>query len=87
MVLPQDGNGYVPDGYWPPMPAPTRSKPIPLGYPLKQTGMEFIPYPHPTGNPYPTGIPYPPVQQFNPLHMHKYNNFKQVKYNKFQQMH
>jgi hypothetical protein len=47
----QDGNEYVPDGYWPPMPAPTRSKPIPLGYPLKQTGMEFIPYPHPTGNP------------------------------------
>jgi len=57
----RNGNGYVPGGYWPPVPAPARSKPIPSGYPRKQTGKKFIPYPHPMGNSYPTGIPYPKI--------------------------
>jgi hypothetical protein len=61
IATPRNGNGYVPDGYWPPVPAPARSKPIPSGYPRKQTGKKFIPYPHPTGNFYPTGIPYPKI--------------------------
>jgi len=58
-VAARNGNGDIPDGYWPP--APARSKPIPSGYPRKQTGKKFIPYPHPIGNSYPTGIPYPKI--------------------------
>jgi hypothetical protein len=61
IATPRNGNGYVPDGYWPPVPAPARSKSIPSGYPRKQTGKKFISYPHPTGNSYPTGIPYPKI--------------------------
>ena len=57
----KDGNGYVPDGYWPPVPAPARSKSYPSGYPYPQTGRKFIPYPHPTGNSYPTGNPHPTI--------------------------
>ena len=35
---PQDGNGYVPDGYWPPAPAPVRSKSYPVGLPVPVGG-------------------------------------------------
>ncbi|KXG39738.1 hypothetical protein SORBI_3001G430300 [Sorghum bicolor] len=51
--------GTYPMGTGHPYPHP--SKPIPSGYPRKQTGKKFIPYPHPTGNFYPTGIPYPKI--------------------------
>ena len=50
----QNGNGYVPDGYWPPVPTPARSKSYPSGYPYPQAGRKFISYPYPTGNPHPT---------------------------------
>jgi len=56
-VVSQDGNGYIPDGYWPPVPASARSKSYPSGYPYPQTGRKFIPYQHPMGNPHPTIYP------------------------------
>jgi len=63
VVLPclesRDGNGYIPVGYWPPIPVPARTKFYPSGYPYPYTGRKMLPYPYPAGNLYPTGNPYP----------------------------
>ena len=32
-ALIRDGNGYIPVGYWPPIPVPARTKFYPSGYP------------------------------------------------------
>ena len=55
----RDGNGYIPVGYWPPIPVPARTKFYPSGYPYPYTGRKMLPYPYPAGNLYPTGNPYP----------------------------
>ena len=55
----RDGNGYIPVGYWPPIPIPVRTKFYPSGYPYPYTGRKMLPYPYPAGNLYPTGNPYP----------------------------
>ena len=58
-ALIRDGNGYIPVGYWPPIPVPARTKFYPSGYPYPYTGRKTFPYPYPAGNLYPTGNPYP----------------------------
>ena len=55
----RDGNGYIPVGYWPPIPVPARTKFYPSDYPYPYTGRKIFPYPYPAGNLYPTGNPYP----------------------------
>ena len=55
----RDGNGYIPVGYWPPIPVLARTKFYPSGYPYPYTGRKMLPYPYPAGNLYPTGNPYP----------------------------
>ena len=55
----RDGNGYIPVGYWPPIPVPARIKFYPSGYPYPYTDRKMFPYPYPAGNLYPTGNPYP----------------------------
>ena len=56
---PRDGNGYIPVGYWPPIPVPARTKFYSSDYPYPYMGRKMFSYPYPAGNLYPTGNPYP----------------------------
>ena len=50
-ITTRDGNGYIPIGYWPPIPVPARTKFYPSGYPYPYTGRKMLPYPYPKSIP------------------------------------
>ena len=82
LVATRDGNGYIPVGYWPPIPVPARTKFYPSGYPYPYTGRKILPYSYPASNLYPTGNPYPkniPEKYIQISHIDMKNNSFKLK--------